>query len=229
MQGTTLRTLEFDRVREALGREALTPLGRARVAALAPATAPDAVRAALALTAAASAFVAETGSLAISSPEDLDTILAVLAIDEQPLDPLALLGLARLTDSADDVATGIRRYGGDAALTAIAGRVASFDAEVAAIRRAIEPSGDVSDRASAALADIREKLRRQRAKLRSSLETLTRGRDTAKYLQDQIVSDRNGRYVIVVRAEHRDAIPGIVHGASASGQSLYLEPMSTVS
>jgi len=100
MQGTTLRTLEFDRVREALGREALTPLGRARVAALAPATAPDAVRAALALTAAASAFVAETGSLAISSPEDLDTILAVLAIDEQPLDPLALLGLARLTDSA---------------------------------------------------------------------------------------------------------------------------------
>ena len=102
MQVTTLRTLEFDRVREALGREALTPLGRARVATLAPATAPDAVRAALALTAAASAFVAETGSLAISSPEDLDTILAVPAIHEQPLDPLALLGLARLTDSADD-------------------------------------------------------------------------------------------------------------------------------
>ena len=229
MQGTTLRTLEFDRVREALGREALTPLGRARVATLAPATAPDSVRASLALTAAASAFVAETGSLAISSPEDLDTILAVLAIDEQPLDPLALLGLARLTDSADDVATGIRRYGGDAALTAIAGRVASFDAEVAAIRRAIEPSGDVSDRASAALADIREKLRRQRAKLRSSLETLTRGRDTAKYLQDQIVTDRNGRYVVVVRAEHREAIPGIVHGSSASGASLYLEPLATVS
>jgi DNA mismatch repair protein MutS2 len=56
-----------------------------------------------------------------------------------------------------------------------------------------------------------------------------RGRDTSKYLQDQIVSDRNGRYVIVVRAEHRDAIPGIVHGASTSGASLYLEPMATVS
>ena len=47
-------------------------------------------------------------------------------------------------------------------------------------------------------------------------------------MQDQIVTDRNGRYVLVVRAEHRNAIPGIVHGASASGASLYLEPLSTV-
>ncbi len=70
------------------------------------------------------------------------------------------------------------------------------------------------------------RLRRQRSKLRSTLEGLTRGRDTAKYLQDQIVTDRNGRYVVVVRAEHRDAIPGIVHGASASGASLYLEPLA---
>ena len=55
-----------------------------------------------------------------------------------------------------------------------------------------------------------------------------RGRDTARYLQDQVVADRNGRYVIVVRAEHRHAIPGIVHGASSSGASVYLEPLSTV-
>ena len=87
----------------------------------------------------------------------------------------------------------------------------------------------MGDRASPALRDIRESLRRQRTKLRSTLDALTRGRDTAKYLQDQIVTDRNGRYVVVVRAEHRDAIPGIVHGASTSGASVYLEPLSTVS
>jgi DNA mismatch repair protein MutS2 len=86
----------------------------------------------------------------------------------------------------------------------------------------------VTDRASSALKDIREALRRQRAKLRSSLDALAKGRDTAKYLQDQIVTDRNGRYVLVVRAEHRGAIPGLVHGASASGASLYLEPLATV-
>src|SRR5262249_13404617 len=55
-----------------------------------------------------------------------------------------------------------------------------------------------------------------------------RGKDTARYLQDQVVSDRDGRYVLVVKAEHRTAIPGIIHGSSGSGASLYLEPLSTV-
>jgi DNA mismatch repair protein MutS2 len=64
--------------------------------------------------------------------------------------------------------------------------------------------------------------------LRNTLESFLRGRDTAKYLQDQVVTDRNGRYVLIVRAEHRSAIPGIVHGSSASGASLFLEPLSTV-
>src|SRR5262249_56825789 len=49
-----------------------------------------------------------------------------------------------------------------------------------------------------------------------------------KYLQEQVVTERNGRYVLVVRTEHRSGIPGIVHGASTSGASLYLEPLSTV-
>ena len=112
---------------------------------------------------------------------------------------------------------------------AVAARAASFGRETAAVRKAIDPAGDVLDGASPALRDIREALRRQRARLRSTLETLTRSRENAKYLQDQIVTDRNGRYVVVVRAEHGDAIPGIVHGASASGASLYLEPLATVS
>ena len=86
----------------------------------------------------------------------------------------------------------------------------------------------MADHASAELRSIRDRLRKQRARLRSTLESYLRGRDTAKYLQDQIVTDRNGRYVLVVRAEHRSAIPGIIHGASSSGASLYLEPLSTV-
>ena len=79
-----------------------------------------------------------------------------------------------------------------------------------------------------ALADIRGRLRKQRARLRSTLESFLRGRDTAKYLQEQVVTDRNGRYVLMVRAEHRTAIPGIVHGASATGASVFLEPLETV-
>ena len=86
----------------------------------------------------------------------------------------------------------------------------------------------MADGASPELKSVRERLRRQRTRLKGTLESFLRSRDTAKYLQDQVVTDRNGRFVLVVRAEHRSAIPGIVHGSSSSGASLYLEPLSTV-
>src|SRR5215471_4930790 len=230
MQATALRALEFDRIREALAHEALTPLGRARAVALEPSGDAAEVARRLALTAESVAFVRDDGSLAVSAPEDLEVILRGLEVGDGPLEPLALLGLAQFVESVDAVATAIRHGVASATsgLRNVASRAASFAAEVKAIRRAIEPGGEIKDDASPALKDLREKLRRQRAKLRSTLESLTRGRDTAKYLQSEIVTDRHGRYVIVVRAEHREAIPGIVHGSSASGASLYLEPLSTV-
>ncbi len=96
------------------------------------------------------------------------------------------------------------------------------------MRSKIDPSGEVNDNASPELARLRTQLRKQRARLRSTLESYLRGKDTSRYLQDQVVSDRDGRYVLVVKAEHRTAIPGIIHGSSGSGASLYLEPLSTV-
>jgi DNA mismatch repair protein MutS2 len=231
MQSAVPRTLEFDRVRDALAREASTPLGRARALALEPGADRDEVHALLETTVEAATFT-RSGSLDLDAPDDLADILGVLEIQDQPLEPLALIGLARFLDSVEHVADRVKAAAADdltlPRLTAIARRAISFAAEVAAVRRAIQPSGDVSDDASPLLREIRDKLRRARAKLRSTLEGLSRGRDTAKYLQEQIVSDRNGRYVLVVRAEHREAIPGIVHGSSASGASLYLEPLSTV-
>ncbi len=105
---------------------------------------------------------------------------------------------------------------------------ASFKGEIAQTRDKIDPSGEVLDHASPELKMIRERLRKQRTRLRGTLESYLRGKDTAKYLQDQVVTERNGRYVLVVKTEHRSGIPGIVHGASTSGASLFLEPLSTV-
>lgn len=236
MQSAVLHMLEFDRVREALALEADTPLGRARALGLEPLSDPAAVAAALDATSEAAAFL-RRHTLSLEAPEDLADVLGSLEIADQPLLPHQLLGLARFVRSVETAAGRILAVASDASsgnapvfphLRALAVSTPSFEAEVAAIRRAIDPSGDVLDQASPALGEIRDQLRRQRAKLRSTLDALTRGRDTAKYLQDQIVTDRHGRYVVVVRAEHREAIPGIVHGGSASGASLYLEPMSTV-
>jgi DNA mismatch repair protein MutS2 len=228
MQAAALRALEFDRIREALAREASTSLGRERARTLTPSDNRNDVQAHLDLTLEAVAFVKSSGSLTIDGPDDLEDVLGHLEIADQPLAPLQLLGLARFVSSVSGIVDRVRESRATR-LGALVANARSFIAEADAVRRAIDSSGDVKDSASQALQDIREALRRQRAKLRSTLEGLTRGRDAAKYLQDQIITDRNGRYVVVVRAEHRDAMPGIVHGASASGASLYLEPISTVS
>ncbi|MGH9141301.1 MAG: endonuclease MutS2, partial [Vicinamibacterales bacterium] len=100
--------------------------------------------------------------------------------------------------------------------------------ESAQVCEKIDPSGEVVDHASPELRLIRERVRKQKTRLRSTLESYLRGKETAKYLQDQVVSERNGRYVLLVKAEHRSGIPGIVHGTSTSGASLFLEPLSTV-
>ncbi len=227
MKPSVLAALEFDRVREALAREASTSLGRARAFALEPAGEPDLVRRRLDLTGEAVALTRRGHDLALDAPEDLDGILAAIGVENEPLVPVALLGLVRFIGSVMARAAAVGAHGGPG-LAAIARGVGDFGAECADVTRAIQPSGDVADTASPALREIREALRQRRTALRAALDTLTRGRDTAKYLQDQIVTDRQGRYVLVVRAEHRAALPGIVHGSSASGASLYIEPLATV-
>src|SRR4029077_3892376 len=101
-----LRALEFDRVRDALVRQALTSLGRARAAGLDPSEDPVEVARRLALTTEADAFVRAGGTLALSAPEDLEAILETLPVLDEPLEPLQLLGLVRFVDSALAVASG---------------------------------------------------------------------------------------------------------------------------
>ena len=229
MNPGTLRALEFDRIVELVSGLTVTPSGRERMRELRPST--DAARVALGLraTTEGTRLLASLPGLPLRAPADLALTLDALTIDGRALEPLRLLGLADFMDSIEASRASIRRLPGSfPLLNALADTAASFKGEVADVRRKIDPGGEVADHASPVLAGIRERLRRQRTKLRSTLEGLVRGRDTAKYLQEQVVTDRNGRYVLMVRAEHRSAIPGLVHGASASGATLFLEPLETV-
>ena len=229
MHSGTLKALEFDRIVAAVVRLAQTPPGVERLAKLQPQQDPGAVAFALATTAETARFLSGTGEIALRAPSDLDVILDGLAVEGRPLEPLQLLALSTFLGSIDAAASGIRRVRATfPRLAAIVEPAASFDEENAETRRTIDPGGEVVDDASPELRSIRDRLRKQRARLRGTLESYLRGKDTAKYLQQQIVTDRNGRYVLVVRAENRSAIPGIVHGSSASGASLFLEPLSTV-
>jgi len=230
MHPGALKALEFDRVVAAVRRLARTPLGEARLNDLAPLTDPRRVEQALAGTTEAAAYLAANGGFALTAPSGLQAALGALPIEGRALEAAALLALAEFLLSMEQTRAAVRRASGGSypLLRGVVESASSFEEEARAIQQAVEPSGDISDEASPELRAIRERLRKQRSRLRTALESYLRGRETSKYLQDQIVTDRNGRYVLVVRSEHRTAIPGIVHGASASGASLYLEPLSTV-
>ena len=229
MQPGALRALEFDRIVEAVKAFALTPMGDERLASLQPLTDPREVAALLAGTTETRRYLAANALFPFRATTEIPQILAALAIEGRMLEPLRLLGLAAFLDSIDEARAAIRRAAGSfPQLEAAIGRAGSFKGEIAQTREAIDPSGEVVDHASPALKAARERLRKQRSRLRSTLESFLRGKDTSKYLQEQVVTERNGRYVLVIKSEHRSAIPGIVHGMSTSGASLFLEPLSTV-
>ena len=96
------------------------------------------------------------------------------------------------------------------------------------INNCIDENGGVLDSASPTLRAIRQSLRSEEAKVRSKLESLTRGSNATKMLSDAIVTIRNDRYVIPVKQEYRYHYGGIVHDQSSSGQTLFIEPDSVV-
>ena len=224
MQPGVLRALEFDRIVETVRGFAVTHLGDERLSQLAPSGDPQKVALWLAATTEAASYAAAHGRVPLQGSKHLPSALVALAIAGRPLEPSRLLTLASFLDSVDETCSAIRQVAATYPLLAqVVDAVASFKDEVAQVRMKIDPSGDVVDAASPQLKMIRERLRKQRGRLRGTLESYLRGRDTTKYLQEQVVTERNGRYVLIVKAEHRSSIPGIVHGSSTSGASLFLE------
>ena len=231
MHAGTQTALEFDRVVEVVASHALTPLGADALAQMRPLTDRRAVQTALAHTTEGVRFLAANeGGLPLEAPRDLAAILSRLAIEAHPLAAIDLRKLADFLQSLERSCQAVRTAGGGPypALTAIANGSAGWTRECEDVARKIDAAGEVNDDASPELKTIRGRLRKQRNRLRGNLESFLRGRDTARYLQERVVTERNGRFVLVVRSEHRTAIPGIVHGSSTSGASLFLEPLSTV-
>ncbi len=96
------------------------------------------------------------------------------------------------------------------------------------IKNAILSEDEISDTASPELANIRRKISKAGSKIRESLDNMVKDPEVQKSLQENIVTMRNGRYVIPVRSEHKGNVPGLVHAASSSGSTYFIEPISVV-
>lgn len=105
-----------------------------------------------------------------------------------------------------------------------AAMLTEFDPLAAEIERAIEPSGTLSDAASPMLAELRERTRGLHRSIKSRIDEMLHDLDLEEVLRDRYYSVRDERYVLPVKASHRGRLPGIVHNASQSGQTLFIEP-----
>lgn len=96
------------------------------------------------------------------------------------------------------------------------------------ISSAIISEEEMADDASPELLSIRKSINRQGIKIRESLEKLTKSSTVQKFLQDNIITIRDGRYVVPVKVEHKSSVPGLVHATSATGSTIFVEPMQVV-
>src|SRR4051812_14142654 len=112
MQPSALRALEFDRIVEAVRSFALTPMGAERLGQLQPSTEPQKVAQLLAATTETARFIGAHGGFPLRASDDLPEILAALAVEGRPLEPLRLLALAAFLDSVEESRTAIQRASG---------------------------------------------------------------------------------------------------------------------
>lgn len=228
MDERTLRVLEFDRLRERLAAAATNTLGRELALALAPVTDPDEVLARQRETTEARTVLATCPSVPLGGIRDIRPALARARVGST-LAPQDLLDVAWTMDAASRLRKFVCGLGeGFETLGGHASQIAPQPGLVREITRCLDDQGDVVDHASPVLARVRADIRATGSRIRDKLDALIRSPEASRYLQDPVVTLRGGRFVVPVKQEHRAAVPGIVHDQSASGLTLFVEPMPVV-
>jgi len=228
LNANTFRALEFDCIRTLLLQQAGSAEGRLRLEALQPLTDRESVREALRRTSEGVALLRSVGRQPYHDLPDPGEALAGARVRGARLEPRALVDLASFIDGGVEITRRLSHDEGAPRLARLAAGAKGPSDVAAAIRRTLLPSGEVSDDASPRLAEVRRGLVRLRSQLTAVMEGYLRSRETERLLQDRIVTTRNDRYVLLVKADHRGQLPGIIHGTSGSGASFFVEPLPAV-
>jgi DNA mismatch repair protein MutS2 len=228
LNAATLKILEFDTIISLVASHAGSILGKDRVQRLSPHVEVTAVRRALRGTTEGAALLRTVGRQPYHDLPDLGETLAAARVGGLHLEPAALLDLASFIEGGLEIARRVARDGGAPMLAGLASQVRDTTPVATAIRRAILSTGEVADDASPKLAETRRSILRLRAQLQSVMDSYLHARDADRLLQEKLVTTRNDRYVLLVKAEQRSALPGVVHGSSGSGASVFVEPLPAV-
>ncbi len=227
MSRTAQDVLEFDKLRELLRLRTTCAPGRRNVSALQPGTERAALESVFALIREAGEWLRAGRELGFGALADPQGWLERIEGPGMALEPGEFLDAASLLETVGWLRQQFREE--TVKFPLLSGRAASlgdFRDMHAAIRRCVLPNGDISDDASAALRRIRANITETRDTIQRNLKQILRARNAEA--GEDYVTLRNDRFVIPVRAEYRRSLPGVVHGASATGQTVFMEPFETV-
>ncbi len=240
MRASSAGVLEFELLRQLLGRYVSSPLGRAELDKVQPHTDRERLDAELAeaeeateyLRAASRPQPAARGAairINFSSIPDLTTTVHKLRIEGATLEPKEISDVLAFLDRAADARSILQsvteRF---PRLGRHAQSIGEFRALLNDLSGKIDPDGTIPDHASVALGRLRREIERQKKSIQDSLERFLRAHHEEGVLQEEFVTIRNERFVVPVIAGQRRKIDGVIHGASSSGHTLFVEPLETI-
>jgi len=221
-------TLEYQHLLAVIKRNAQTEPGQRRVESLSPIDDVSELRHQLAALSECVTLRNRGVKWWFNGLTDPAEAIARLRVEGASLDPLAILQTARLCEQAMSARAAILAERENAAVLwqLVENLPRDLDSLVARVTNKILPSGELDDRASPELASIRHEINVLRSRITRSLEGLMRR--SAEAIQDELVTIRNDRFVIPVKADHRGRVQGVAHGYSSSGATAFVEPLETI-
>ena len=222
------RALEFDKVLERLAQFTGCEDARYEALHLKPETDINMAKALLAETLDAHALLAKFGGPSFGELKNVNNALARAAAGSV-LNTRELLDIGEVLRVIRSLSQWRASNSGSAdSLDPLFNALTPNNYLESSIFNAITAEDEIADKASPALADIRRQIRIKEASVREKLDKYTRSSTMSKFLQENIVTQRNGRYVIPVKNEYRSEVPGLVHDTSSSGATVFIEPMAVV-
>jgi DNA mismatch repair protein MutS2 len=227
------RVLEFDALRELLRGYATSPLGQAKITALAPATDSAWIEEQQELTQEVREFRRVGGRFDFFGLLDVTELVAKSRIAGAAIETTDIRDVVLLVDRAAEwreialhppasMQTEWRRT------LALSQSVPDFTEFLRFFRNKIQPDGTLEDRASPELSRIRREIEKQRRVIQESLRGYLRKLAEGGAVQDELITIRGERFVIPVKIEQKRRVQGVVHGASSSGQTVFVEPLETI-
>jgi DNA mismatch repair protein MutS2 len=233
LQHASPRVLEFDQFRDFLSGYVWSPLGKARVGALAPSSDRAWIARQQQLAAETRGFLAAGGRFDFSGLFDAGQLLAKARIREASLEIDQIRDILLVVDKSAEWRE-MALHPADSVKAEWAGMselslgIADFTELLRYFRNKILPDGTLDDRASPELNRIRREVEKQKRQIQESLRGYLRRLAEGGAVQDELVTIRGERFVIPVKTEQRKRVNGVIHGASSSGQTVFIEPLETI-